>query len=93
MRIVADIPDEIMECIHLTGGICKDSQLQWLCNCLDEGVSFDTIIDNIKKDIRECTECPFGMCIGSSCPSNTDCMLMGEHAIEIIDKHVGNKEA
>lgn len=48
-----------------------------------------SVIDDIKAEIREETECHYGdKCLGANCPSNTDCMIMGEHAIWIIDKHI-----
>lgn len=50
-------------------------------------------IDNIKEEILEETECHYGnKCLSANCPSNTDCMIMGEHAIEIIDRHTNRKE-
>lgn len=50
-------------------------------------------IDDIKKEILEATKCHYGnKCLGANCPSNTDCMIMGEHAIEIIDRHTSRKE-
>lgn len=49
-------------------------------------------IDDIKAEILEETECHYGdKCLGANCPSNTDCMIMGEHAIWIIDKHIGKR--
>ena len=50
-------------------------------------------IDDIKAEIREETDCPYGdKCLGANCPSNTDCMIMGEHVIWIINKHISGKE-
>ena len=47
----------------------------------------NAVIDDIKAEILEETECHYGdKCLGANCPSNTDCMIMGEHAIWIIDK-------
>ena len=52
-----------------------------------------TPLDDIKAEIREETECHYGdKCLGANCPSNTDCMIMGEHAIWIIDKYINGKE-
>ena len=52
----------------------------------------NTVIDDIKAEILEETECHYGdKCLGANCPSNTDCMIMGEHAIWIIDKHIGKR--
>ena len=49
-------------------------------------------INDIKAEILEETECHYGdKCLGANCPSNTDCMIMGEHAIEIIDQHIGER--
>lgn len=48
-----------------------------------------SVLEYIKAEIREETECHYGdKCLGANCPSNTDCMIMGEHAIWIIDKHI-----
>ena len=50
-------------------------------------------LDDIKAEILEKTECHYGnKCLGANCPSNTDCMIMGEHAIEIINRHTSRKE-
>ena len=59
---------------------------------IDENIRLKNVIDNIKAEIREETECHYGdKCLGANCPSNTDCMIMGEHAIEIIDRHIGER--
>ena len=49
---------------------------------------FNRIIDRIKAEIRKVTECPYCKCIGGKCAFNTDCMLTGDHAIEIINKYL-----
>ena len=47
------------------------------------------VLRKVKAEIRKETDCPYGdKCLGANCPSNTDCMIMGEHAIWIIDKHI-----
>ena len=52
-----------------------------------------SVIDDIKTEILEETKCPYGdKCLGANCPSNTDCMIMGEHAIWLIDKHICGKD-
>ena len=49
-------------------------------------------VEDIRQEILEETKCPYGdKCLGANCPSNTDCMIMGEHAIWIIDKHIGER--
>ena len=49
-------------------------------------------IEDIKTEILEETKCHYGdKCLGANCPSNTDCMIMGEHAIWIINKHIGER--
>ena len=59
---------------------------------IDENIRLKNVIDDIKAEIREETECHYGdKCLGANCPSNTDCMIMGEHAIEIIDRHIGER--
>ena len=63
----------------------------YLDECFD-AVSM-SVIEDIKAEIREETECHYGdKCLGANCPSNTDCMIMGEHAIWIIDKHISGRE-
>ena len=69
-------------------GIITDKDYQRLCKALDT----ERVIDDIKAEIREETKCHYGdKCLGANCPSNTDCMIMGEHAIWIIDKHIGER--
>ena len=52
-----------------------------------------SVIEDIKAEILEETECHYGdKCLGANCPSNTDCMIMGGHAIWIIDKHISGKD-
>ena len=44
--------------------------------------------DNIRAEIAELTKCSYGTeCLGANCPSNTDCMICGDHVLEIIDKY------
>lgn len=45
------------------------------------------ILQNIKSEIKELTKCPYGKCIGDHCANTNDCMLQGDHIIEIIDKY------
>lgn len=48
----------------------------------------ESVLDKIKAEIVELTKCPYGTeCLGANCPSNTDCMLCGDHVLEIIDKY------
>lgn len=45
-------------------------------------------IDKIRAEIVELTKCPYGTeCLGANCPSNTDCMICGDHVLEIINKY------
>lgn len=45
-------------------------------------------LDKIRAEIAELTKCPYSTeCLGANCPSNTDCMICGDHALEIIDKY------
>lgn len=48
----------------------------------------DELLDKIRAEIIEVTKCPYGTeCLGANCPSNTDCMICGEHVLEIIDQY------
>lgn len=52
-----------------------------------------TILDKVRAEIVELTKCPYGKeCLGANCPSNTDCMICGEHVLEIIDKYKAESE-
>ena len=52
-----------------------------------------SVIDDIKAEIEEVTKCPYGTCVGAGkCANTNDCMLMGKHALEIIDKHISGKD-
>jgi len=53
----------------------------------------EPVIDKIRAEIVELTKCPYGTeCLGANCPSNTDCMICGEHVLEIIDKYKEEQE-
>ncbi len=60
----------------------------------DEGVTTaDDVLDKIRAEIVELTKCPYGTeCLGANCPSNTDCMICGDHVLEIIDKYKAESE-
>ena len=60
----------------------------------DEGVTTaDDGLDKIRAEIVELTKCPYGTeCLGANCPSNTDCMICGDHVLEIIDKYKAESE-
>lgn len=46
------------------------------------------VFDKLRAEIVELTKCPYGTeCLGANCPSNTDCMICGDHVLEIIDKY------
>ena len=48
------------------------------------------VFDKLRAEIVELTKCPYGTeCLGANCPSNTDCMICGDHVLEIIDKYKG----
>ena len=50
-------------------------------------------MDKIRAEIVELTKCPYGTeCLGANCPSNTDCMICGDHVLEIIDKYKAESE-
>ena len=52
-----------------------------------------SVIEDIKSEIKDSTKCPYGRCIGGNkCANMNDCMIMGEHVISIIDKHISGKE-
>ena len=45
-------------------------------------------LNKVRTEIVELTKCPYGTeCLGANCPSNTDCMICGDHVLEIIDKY------
>ena len=51
------------------------------------------VLDKIRAEIVELTKCPYGTeCLGANCPSNTDCMICGDHVLEIIDKYKAEQE-
>lgn len=53
----------------------------------------EPVLDKIRAKIVELTKCPYGTeCLGANCPSNTDCMICGEHVLEIIDKYKAESE-
>lgn len=60
-------------------------------SCVSSGVcEYDKnkVLDKIKAEIIELTKCSYGTeCLGANCPSNTDCMICGDHVLEIIDKY------
>lgn len=59
--------------------------------CISEGVCREDkmqVLDKIRAEIVELTKCPYGTeCLGANCPSNTDCMICGDHVLEILDKY------
>ena len=80
-----DIPKSCSECPLIN--ICPRNENIHSTDCL---IRCD--IEDIKAEIQEETECRYGdKCLGANCPSNTDCMIMGEHAIWIIDRHIGER--
>ena len=53
----------------------------------------EPVLDKLRAEIVELTECPYGSeCLGANCPSNTDCMICGDHVLEIIDKYKAERE-
>ena len=51
------------------------------------------VLDKLRAEIAELTKCPYGTeCLGANCPSNTDCMICGDHVLEIIDKYKAESE-
>ena len=53
----------------------------------------ESVLNKIRAEIVELTKCPYGTeCLGANCPSNTDCMLCGDHVLEIIDKYRAESE-
>ena len=64
--------------------------------CVSSGVcehDKNKVLDKIRAEIVELTKCPYGTeCLGANCPSNTDCMICGDHVIEIIDKYKAETE-
>ena len=67
---------------------------EWLipmADALDEAIKAleqEPVLDKIRAEIVELTKCPYGTeCLGANCPSNTDCMICGDHVLEILDKY------
>ena len=90
MKLIIDIDNEIQNKISVMG---LDRLTPDDIRTVSKAISHGTPLDDIKAEIREETECHYGdKCLGANCPSNTDCMIMGEHAIGIIDKHISGKE-
>ena len=53
----------------------------------------EPVLDKLRAEIVELTKCPYGTeCLGANCPSNTDCMICGDHVLEIIDKYKAESE-
>ena len=51
------------------------------------------VLGKIRAEIEELTKCSYGTeCLGANCPSNTDCMICGDHVLEIIDKYKAESE-
>ena len=99
MKLIVEIPEkeQLLKEYHihmnlvddLKRGTVSDKGFEILYKVLRNGIP----LDDIKTEIREETECHYGdKCLGANCPSNTDCMIMGEHAIWIIDKHIRGKD-
>ena len=92
MQLVIDIPDKIYDTIQNDEFINRE-QLSVLQMHILNGTPLDKIIDKIRTEIAELTKCPYGTeCLGANCPSNTDCMLCGDHVLEIIDKYKAERE-
>lgn len=53
----------------------------------------EPVLDKLRAEIVELTKCPYGTeCLGANCPSNIDCMICGDHVLEIIDKYKAESE-
>ena len=76
--------DQVNHCCHRWSKVIKNTV---------EDMKREPIIDKIRAEIVELTKCPYGTeCLGANCPSNTDCMICGEHVLEIIDNYKADKE-
>ena len=70
-----------------------DEQLSNAIETAIELLEQEPILDKIRAEIIELTKCPYGTeCLGANCPSNTDCMLCGDHILQIIDKYKAESE-
>lgn len=68
---------------------CYEDALQYVIDMLEQ----EPILDKIRAEIVELTKCPYGTeCLGANCPSNTDCMICGDHVLEILDKYEAETE-
>lgn len=53
----------------------------------------NVVLGKIRAEIVELTKCPYSTeCLGANCPSNTDCMICGDHVLEILDKYKSESE-
>ena len=91
MKLIIDINEEEYE--DILNGIEHARIAGVPIGILYQAIENGIPLDDIKAEIREETECIYDECIGEKCPSNTDCMIMGEHAIEIIDRHIGERSS
>lgn len=82
MKIIIDADERNIECFGDHSLIDLHGNYRY--------VPLEEVFNDIKAEIEECTRCPYGVCVGAG--NCNDCMLMGKHAIDIIDKHINGKE-
>ena len=92
MKLIIDIPQEVKEAFDKASKDDINFCFYDYNSVIGMAIRNGTPLDDIKAEILEETKCPYGdKCLGANCPSNTDCMIMGEHAIWIIDKYIGER--
>lgn len=75
--------DQEKHCCHRWSKVIRDTIEEMKQEYIEREV-----LDKIRAEIVELTKCPYGTeCLGTNCPSNTDCMICGDHVLEIIDKY------
>ena len=90
--------DDIYELMMKKDGVVSSSSYEeYILNHLQDldhgqyaikALEEEPILDKIRAEIVELTKCPYGTeCLGANCPSNTDCMICGDHVLDIIDKY------
>ena len=83
-----DMPKNCFECGLKLRGMCPRliKNITVTDRTIDERCPLrpvDGLIEEIKKE----TVCPYGKCIGKDCSNMNDCMIMGEHAVKIIEDY------
>jgi hypothetical protein len=93
IKLVVTIPEEDYLTFSKLSEKEKTNDLSYYERVIANGTPLKRELDKIRSEIVELTKCPYGTeCLGAGCPSNTDCMLCGDHVLEIIDKYNAESE-